>query len=95
VLACVFALLSIFTLGIVFVPLAALCCVVGLLLAMLGRSGSGFAISLVGGVLTATGFALSPSLWLLTGGLLLVVSQKHEVTATKSIADANTNRLRG
>jgi hypothetical protein len=69
-MACIFAALGIFTLGIVFVPLAALCSAIGLLLAMAGRSGSGFAISTLGGVLTVIGFVFSPGLWLLVGGAL-------------------------
>jgi hypothetical protein len=69
--------LGIFTLGIVFVPLAALCCAVGLLLALAGRSVSGFFVSLVGTFLTVVAFIFSPSLWFLAGGLL-IASQNME-----------------
>jgi hypothetical protein len=70
VLGCVFGVLGILTLGVVFVPLAALCSVLGLLRGLIGLSSSGIAVSLLGGVLTIIGFVFSPSLWLLAGGLL-------------------------
>lgn len=68
---CIFGILGIFTIGIIFVPLAALCSLIGLLRGMGGPSGSGIGISLLGGVLTFWGYTLSPSLLLMTGGLLL------------------------
>jgi hypothetical protein len=74
VLACLFGILGIFSLGIVFVPLAALCSVAGMLLGLVGRSSSGFSISLIGGVLAITGVVLSPSLLLLVGGLVVASS---------------------
>jgi hypothetical protein len=91
VFACVFGTLGIFTLGIVFVPLAAFCSVIGLLLG-LGGSGSGLVISLLGGVLTVTGFVFSPALWLLVGGLL-VSSQDHQPNATTKKTDAINSTL--
>jgi hypothetical protein len=77
----VFAVLGIFTLGIIFVPLAAVCSVIGLLLAIAGRSSSGFLVSLLGGLLTTVGFILSPILWFLAGGLL-VASQVDDRAVT-------------
>jgi len=76
----IFAVLGIFTFGIVFIPLAALCSVIGLLLAMAGRSVSGFGVSLLGAALTGLGFIFSPGLWLLVGGFL-VAAQDHRSTA--------------
>ena len=67
--ACGFGIIGIFSVGIVFVPLAGLCCVIGLLRGLSGR-GSGFAVSVLGGVLTTIGFVSSPSLWFLAAGLL-------------------------
>jgi hypothetical protein len=87
VFACVFGALGIFTLGIIFVPLAALCSAIGLLLALAGRSSSGFVTSMIGGVLTAIGFVFSPTLWLLVGGLL-VSAQDHQSNAATNKTDA-------
>ncbi len=60
-----FGVLGIFTLGIVFVPLAALCSVIGLVRGLSSMSGAGIGMSVLGGLLTVAGFAFSPSLWLL------------------------------
>jgi hypothetical protein len=64
-LGCGFGAFGIVTLGIVFVPLAALCSAIGLLRGLAGLSASGIAVSLLGGVLAIVGFVFSPSLWLL------------------------------
>jgi hypothetical protein len=64
-LGCVFGVLGIFTLGLVFVPLAALCSVVGLIRGLTSASAAGIGLSLVGAVLTIAGFIFSPSLWVL------------------------------
>lgn len=80
VFGCVFGLLGILTTGLVFVPLAALCSIIGLLLGLAGRSSSGFLVSLLGTILTIFGFAVSPSLWLVVAGLL-VASQRVEPSA--------------
>jgi hypothetical protein len=66
-LSCVFGILGIFTWGLIFVPLAAVCSLVGLLRGSAGLSISGIGCSLLGAVLTAWGFVVSPSLWLLPG----------------------------
>jgi hypothetical protein len=79
-LGCGFGVLGILTLGIVFVPLAALCSLVGLINGLHGN-GSGLATSALGGVLTAVGFAFSPSLWVVTGGLLLAHHNQSPVSA--------------
>jgi hypothetical protein len=70
-LGCVFGVLGIFTLGLIFVPLAAICSVVGLLRGLTGVSLSGIGCSLLAGALTFWGFVVSPSLWLLVGAGIL------------------------
>jgi hypothetical protein len=90
-LGCVFGAFGIVTLGIVFVPLAALCSVIGLLRGLAGLSGAGIAVSLLGGVLTILGFVFSPGLWLLAGGLL-VASQAQEPTAPSTRMVAMTDK---
>ena len=64
-LGCGLGILGIFTLGIVFVPLAALCSVIGVVRGIMGGSGAGIGGSILGIALTVAGFVLSPSLWLL------------------------------
>jgi hypothetical protein len=61
VLGCVLALFGIFSIGLVFIPLAALCSLVGLLSAIAGRSLTGFLMSAIGTTLTVVGIAVSPS----------------------------------
>ena len=68
---CLFGLLGIFTIGVFFVPLAALCAVVGLVRGLQGSSSSGIGMSLLAGVLAAFGFVISPSMWLLVGAIAL------------------------
>lgn len=73
-LGCAFGVLGIFTVGVIFVPLAALCGVVGLLRGLFGRSPSGIGTSVLAAVLVVLGFIASPSLWALLG-LSVLVSQ--------------------
>ena len=83
VLGCVLGVLGIFTTGIVFVPLAALCSVIGLLRGLTGGSGSGFAVSFLGIVLTGVGFAVSPSLWFFAAGLFVASHVDERAAGTK------------
>ena len=71
-LGCLFGILGIFTVGIVFVPLAALCTLFGLLRGIAGRSVAGIGCSLLAGTLTVWGFVVSPTLWVLVGAGILV-----------------------
>jgi hypothetical protein len=72
VLGCLFGILGILTWWpIVFVPLAAICAVVGLLNGFFGLNAAGIGTSVLAGALTVIGFAVSPSLWVLVGGLLV------------------------
>jgi hypothetical protein len=83
-LGCAFGVLGILTLGIVFVPLAALCSLVGLLNGLSGN-GSGIATSALGFFLTAVGFMFSPSLWFLTGGLLVASHNQPRVATNPPV----------
>lgn len=69
-LGCVFGVLGIFTLGFIFVPLAAVCALVGLLRGVSAFSASGIGTSLLAACLCVAGFATSPVLWGIAGGLL-------------------------
>ena len=74
-LGCVFGVLGIFTWGLIFVPLAAICSLVGLLRGIAGFSISGIGCSLLAAVLTVWGFVVSPSLRLLLGAGILASHQ--------------------
>ena len=64
IFGCVFGILGILTLGVVFVPLAALCAVISLLRGIGGGGLASIGVSLLAGVLVVIGFATSPGLWL-------------------------------
>lgn len=64
-LGCGLGILGIFTFGLVFVPLAALCSVIGVVRGIKGHNSGGIGISVLGVVLSVAGFVMSPSLWLL------------------------------
>jgi hypothetical protein len=70
VLGCVFGILGIFTIGLIFVPIAAICSLVGLMNGAGGRNGAGIGVSLIGCFLTVVGFIASPSLWILAAPLI-------------------------
>jgi hypothetical protein len=76
ILACIFAVLGIFTLGILFVPIAAFCGAVGLLRGAIAFNISGLAVSALGIFLSVVGVATSPSL-LLALGLVLASNSKQ------------------
>jgi hypothetical protein len=76
VLACIFAVLGIFTFGILFVPMAAVCGVLGILRGAVAFNISGIALSALGIVLTIAGVAASPSLLLALGLTLATNSQQ-------------------
>jgi uncharacterized membrane protein (GlpM family) len=69
-LGCVFGLLGILTFVAIFVPLAALCAVVGLFCCVPNRSIAGIGTSLLAGVLSMIGFMVSPTLWLFAAGYI-------------------------
>jgi hypothetical protein len=70
-LGCLFGILGIFTFGWVFVPLAALCTLIGLLRGLVGVSASGIGTSLIAACLCVFGFVTSPTLWAITAGGIL------------------------
>ena len=67
-LGCMFGTIGIFALALVFVPLAALCTLVGLVRGVVGRSVAGVGTSLLAGVVTLIAVLTSPTLLLLLGG---------------------------
>lgn len=69
-LSCILAILGIFTLAFVFIPLAVLCAIVGLLRGISAFNASGIGISLLAGCLCVFGFLTSPVLLGLAAGIL-------------------------
>jgi hypothetical protein len=69
VLGTVFAILGIFTLGPVFLPLAALCAIGGFVGGIVDLSPVKVIISLMVAGLTVLGFILSPTSWLIALGI--------------------------
>jgi hypothetical protein len=84
-LGCLFGILGIFSYGLLFVPLAAVCSLVGLLRGALGRSASAIGTSLLGVVLCVAGFAASPTLWALVGTATLVSNLPRQGTRTGAV----------
>jgi hypothetical protein len=93
VLGCCFGLLGIFTLGLVFVPIAVLFSLIGLMVGLGSRSTPGIIAGIGGLTFSAIGFFASPSLMLLASGLL-VASQTGTVSpasAPKQAASQQAN----
>jgi hypothetical protein len=78
-LGCIFGILGIFTSGLIFVPLAAICAIFGLFRGLAGSSIGGIGCALIAGALTVWGFVVSPSLWMLTSAFILA---QHVPTPT-------------
>lgn len=71
ILGCIFGLLGIFSWGLIFVPLAAFCSVIGFIRGIGGRSPAGIGTSILAAMLCFWGFVFSPSLWaLFAAGLI-------------------------
>lgn len=82
-LGCVFGVLGIFFIGLIFVPLAALCAIIGLIRGIGSGSATAIGLSILAGILCFFGFAVSPSFWLLLGvGLLAGLMASHHATPT-------------
>lgn len=79
-LGCAFGILGIFTWGLIFVPLAALCSLFGFVRGIARSSASGVGVSILAGFLTIAGFAVSPSLWVVTAAGLV----SHEVATSSA-----------
>lgn len=93
-LGCAFAVLGIVTLGIVFVPLAILCSLVGFVRAAGALSASGIAMSLLGCILSGIGAILSPSLLLLVG-IMYATSQPGPVAGTPESSQMSSSSSSG
>jgi hypothetical protein len=65
-----FAVLGIFSLGLVFLPFAVLFSFVSLVRSASGLSASGFCAAIASSILTIIGFVVSPSTWLVLAGLI-------------------------
>ena len=76
IFACIFGILGIIYLGVIFVPLAALCTAIGIVRSLIIKNYNALFVAILGGILTIIGFIVSPSMWLLTTGLL-VSSNSH------------------
>jgi hypothetical protein len=87
-LGCIFAVLGIFTIGTLFVPIAVICSIVGLLRGVTGPSASGLSISLLGALLCAVGVMLSPALLLMLSGLFVATQTTSKVATRTTSVDA-------
>lgn len=89
-LGCVFGILGIFFIGLIFVPLAALCAITGLVRGIGSGSATAIGLSIIAGILCFFGFAVSPSLRVLLGaGLLFGAIATHHAMPT--IAEPHIN----
>jgi hypothetical protein len=68
IFSCIFGLLGIFTVGIIFVPLTFITAFIGFIDATRGMNGGGQAINLLGFILGCVGAFMSPSIWILVAG---------------------------
>jgi hypothetical protein len=91
IFGCLFGILGILTIGIIFVPLAALCSLIGLLRGIGGPSLAGIATSLLGAVLTIFGFISSPTLWLFAAGLFVASQSDNAATSQPRAVEKATS----
>lgn len=68
IIGSVAGLLAIFTIGIIFFPIALVCTIIAFILSFKSKNGAGIGVSCLSLVLTICGFATSPTLWLLFMG---------------------------
>lgn len=94
VLGCCLGLLAVFSFGLVFVPLAVLISLLGLLMGLAGRSAAGTIAGIGGLTLSAIGFFSSPTLMLVTGGLLVAskTGDGSPTTASQTSATEQTTQ---
>ena len=90
--ACAFAILGIFTVGLLFVPIAALFTLSSFFQSFRG-DGTGTLVSLVAAVLTGIGFATSPVLWLATAGLFASLQDQQHAVSVVSAPSAVTKHV--
>ncbi|TGP49172.1 hypothetical protein EN873_30305 [bacterium M00.F.Ca.ET.230.01.1.1] len=91
ILGCVFGVLGILTLGILFVPLALLFSTFGFVRGLFGRSVSGIGFSLLGVFLGVVGFIVSPALWAAVAAVGLTMISAPPATSHSSPAAAKTS----
>jgi hypothetical protein len=91
-LGCAFAILGIFTIGTIFVPLALLCSIIGFARAAGVLSLSGVAVSLLGCVLSVIGVMSSPALLLIAAGFL-GNAQRETVATSSETVDRSSQSL--
>jgi len=87
--ACAFAILGIFTVGLLFIPIAALFTLSSFSQSFRG-DGTGTLVSLVAAVLTGIGFATSPVLWLATAGLFASLQDHQQPVSFVSVPSSVT-----
>ena len=93
-LGILFGLLGIFTIGLLFTPLAALFSIVALLRALSCISPTGILIALTGSFLTVIGIVVSPTLWVAIGliiGATAPPSSKSNVDQTVPLQTMTPN----
>jgi hypothetical protein len=67
IFACIFGILGILFLGIIFVPLGLIVAIIGTLGTIKSKDVASIGVNVLGWVLVIAGFICSPSLWLLLG----------------------------
>jgi len=67
IIACVFAILGIFTIGMVFVPLAAIVALIGTIIAAKNAHWGGIGVNMLAWILTLVGLFTSPTLLAILG----------------------------
>ncbi|MCF8470413.1 MAG: hypothetical protein K9G30_06485 [Parvibaculum sp.] len=106
ILGCIAGLLGIFSIGVLFVPIAMVCGLIGLMRGISGNNAAGIGTSVLAGFLGIFGFFASPSLWLIVGAMFFAsgnsghtshshsaayeASQQRAVNTRRSIAGINT-----
>lgn len=75
IFGCIFAVLGIFTVGAIFVPLAAVCTLLSLVVGISTGKGGIISMAIVSGCATFVAFIVSPSAWALLAALV-TASQK-------------------
>ena len=100
ILGCIAGLLGIFSVGMLFVPIALICGLIGLLRGIGGSSAAGIGTSVLASFLGIVGFFVSPSLWLVLGAMSLASAtpdhssqpqrMTHETSHLLSTRDSQT-----
>jgi hypothetical protein len=70
----VFGILGILTIGAIFVPLAILCTVCGLLSGLTNLRADVLGLCILSAIVGVIGWVVSPSMWLMTAGIIAAAS---------------------